>query len=319
MLQGTFLVFSVAVIVANLVADCLYFVLDPRVQARERRASSACCSATKRGRARRSIVLGAVRRSWRSSASALAPYDPLRVEPDVLGRRRARRTWLGTTEQGSDVLSQLMVGARVSIVVGFAAALISAVLGAAVGLIGGYFGGWTDRVLRRVRELVPGDPDAAADGRARAAAEPVAGRADPGDRADELGGHGADRALAGADAEGARVRRAGAGAGRERRLHHPHPHPPQHAAADLRQHRADRGGGDPRPRRRWRSSASATRRSISWGTMLDERLRRPARRARARGGTSCRPGSASPLLVLAVAMLGYLFEEYVNPRLREQR
>jgi peptide/nickel transport system permease protein len=32
-LQGTFLVFSVAVIVANLIADCLYFVLDPRVQA----------------------------------------------------------------------------------------------------------------------------------------------------------------------------------------------------------------------------------------------------------------------------------------------
>jgi peptide/nickel transport system permease protein len=34
MLQGTFLVFSVAVIVANLLADCLYFALDPRVQAR---------------------------------------------------------------------------------------------------------------------------------------------------------------------------------------------------------------------------------------------------------------------------------------------
>ena len=32
MLQGTFLVFSVAVIVVNLLADCLYFVLDPRVQ-----------------------------------------------------------------------------------------------------------------------------------------------------------------------------------------------------------------------------------------------------------------------------------------------
>ena len=54
---------------------------------------------------------------------------------------------LGTTEQGSDVLSQVLVGARVSIVVGFAAALISAVLGAAVGLIGGYFGGMTDRLL----------------------------------------------------------------------------------------------------------------------------------------------------------------------------
>jgi peptide/nickel transport system permease protein len=34
MLQGTFLVFSVGVIVANLLADCLYFFLDPRVQAR---------------------------------------------------------------------------------------------------------------------------------------------------------------------------------------------------------------------------------------------------------------------------------------------
>jgi peptide/nickel transport system permease protein len=32
MLQGTFLVFSVSVIVLNLLADCLYFVLDPRVQ-----------------------------------------------------------------------------------------------------------------------------------------------------------------------------------------------------------------------------------------------------------------------------------------------
>jgi len=32
MLQGAFLVFSIAVIVANLIADCLYFVLDPRVQ-----------------------------------------------------------------------------------------------------------------------------------------------------------------------------------------------------------------------------------------------------------------------------------------------
>ena len=34
MLQGTFLVFSIGVILANLIADCLYFALDPRVQAR---------------------------------------------------------------------------------------------------------------------------------------------------------------------------------------------------------------------------------------------------------------------------------------------
>jgi peptide/nickel transport system permease protein len=78
--------------------------------------------------------------------SVLAPYDPRASSVDVL----AAPSWshpLGTTENGSDVLSQLLVGARVSIVVGFAAALISSALGAAVGLIGGYFGGWTDRGL----------------------------------------------------------------------------------------------------------------------------------------------------------------------------
>jgi peptide/nickel transport system permease protein len=76
----------------------------------------------------------------------LAPEDPRASSTDVLAPPSAEHL-LGTTEVGSDVLSQLLVGARVSIVVGFAAALISAVIGSAVGLIGGYFGGWTDRVL----------------------------------------------------------------------------------------------------------------------------------------------------------------------------
>ena len=85
---------------------------------------------------------------------------------------------LGTTEVGADVFSQLLVGARVSIVVGFAAALISAVLGSAVGLIGGYFGGWTDRVFDSFENWFLVIPHAAADGRARAPARPVAERAD---------------------------------------------------------------------------------------------------------------------------------------------
>ncbi|HEX5618918.1 MAG TPA: ABC transporter permease [Solirubrobacteraceae bacterium] len=78
--------------------------------------------------------------------SVLAPYDPYASSTDVL-QPPSREHLLGTTEVGSDVLSQLLVGARVSIVVGFAAAVISAVLGAAVGLIGGYFGGLTDKTF----------------------------------------------------------------------------------------------------------------------------------------------------------------------------
>jgi len=78
--------------------------------------------------------------------SVLAPDDPNASTLDVLAPPSFAHP-LGTTEQGADVFSQLLVGARVSIVVGFAAAFISAVLGSAVGLAGGYYGGWTDRLL----------------------------------------------------------------------------------------------------------------------------------------------------------------------------
>ena len=78
--------------------------------------------------------------------SLVAPQDPEASSVDVLAKPSADHL-LGTTEVGADVFSQLLVGARVSIVVGIAAALISGFIGSAVGLIGGYFGGWTDRVI----------------------------------------------------------------------------------------------------------------------------------------------------------------------------
>jgi peptide/nickel transport system permease protein len=78
--------------------------------------------------------------------SLIAPQDPQASSTDVLQGPSADHL-LGTTEVGADVFSQLLVGARVSIVVGFTAALISGFIGAAFGLIGGYFGGWTDRVI----------------------------------------------------------------------------------------------------------------------------------------------------------------------------
>jgi peptide/nickel transport system permease protein len=78
--------------------------------------------------------------------SLLAPQDPNASSTDVLEAPSSAHL-LGTTEVGADVFSQLLVGARVSIVVGFSAAIISAVLGASVGLIGGYFGGHTDKAF----------------------------------------------------------------------------------------------------------------------------------------------------------------------------
>jgi peptide/nickel transport system permease protein len=78
--------------------------------------------------------------------SAVAPDDPDASSLDTLAAPSSDHL-LGTTESGADVLSQLLAGARVSIIVGFSAAIISAVIGAAVGLLSGYFGGWTDRIL----------------------------------------------------------------------------------------------------------------------------------------------------------------------------
>ena len=143
-LQGTFLVFSAGVILANLLADCLYFTSTRGCRRRDRdRGVRTCCShlarAARPGRARAVRFLALF-------GSLIAPDDPYASSLDILAKPSTEH-WLGTTEQGSDVFSQLLVGARVSIVVGFAAAVISAVLGALVGLLGGYFGGWTDRGL----------------------------------------------------------------------------------------------------------------------------------------------------------------------------
>ena len=77
---------------------------------------------------------------------AIAPYEPDASSLDTLAPPSSDHL-LGTTESGADVLSQLLAGARISVVVGFSAAIISAVIGASVGLFSGYFGGWTDRIL----------------------------------------------------------------------------------------------------------------------------------------------------------------------------
>lgn len=60
---------------------------------------------------------------------------------------------LGTDDNGRDVLSQLLIGARVSMIVGFAAAIVSVVIGALIGITAGYFGGATDKILTAIDDF----------------------------------------------------------------------------------------------------------------------------------------------------------------------
>jgi len=86
-------------------------------------------------------------------APLLAPHDPYAqdlVRRTVPPAWYAKGSWLhplGTDQLGRDYLSRLIYGARISLLIGLAVAVISGVIGTAMGLAAGYFGGRTDMVV----------------------------------------------------------------------------------------------------------------------------------------------------------------------------
>ena len=68
------------------------------------------------------------------------------------------QNWLGTDDQGRDVLARILYGLRVSLLFGFALTFASAALGILVGAIQGYYGGWVDLIGQRVLEVWGGLP-----------------------------------------------------------------------------------------------------------------------------------------------------------------
>jgi len=66
--------------------------------------------------------------------------------------------WLGTTNQGVDVLSQLLWGGRIALLVGVLSALGSVLVGTLIGLVSGYYGGWVDELTMRLTDIAYGIP-----------------------------------------------------------------------------------------------------------------------------------------------------------------
>ena len=62
--------------------------------------------------------------------------------------------WLGTNEHGYDIFTNLMLGGRVSLTIGFVVVILQTVLGVLLGGLAGYFGGWVDQVIMRICDIL---------------------------------------------------------------------------------------------------------------------------------------------------------------------
>jgi microcin C transport system permease protein len=86
-------------------------------------------------------------------------YDTIDWElPGAAPAPPSARHWLGTDDQGRDLLARLVYGFRISVLFGLALTLASSVIGVAAGAVQGYFGGWTDLLFQRFMEVWSGLP-----------------------------------------------------------------------------------------------------------------------------------------------------------------
>ena len=92
-------------------------------------------------------------------AYQLAPCDPL--QQDLMNKLHDP-AWtatgtpehlLGTDQLGRDVLSRLLVGARITLLVALAGTVVGGVVGVVLGCLAGYYGGWVDAVLMRLVDI----------------------------------------------------------------------------------------------------------------------------------------------------------------------
>ena len=70
----------------------------------------------------------------------------------------SRDNWLGTDDQGRDVVARLIYGFRISVLFGLVLTLLSSIVGVTAGAVQGYFGGWVDLLFQRFIEVWQGLP-----------------------------------------------------------------------------------------------------------------------------------------------------------------
>jgi glutathione transport system permease protein len=88
-------------------------------------------------------------------APAIVPYDPENYfDYDQLDARPSAAHWFGVDALGRDILSRILMGARLSLAAGVSAVAAGTVVGSLLGLVAGYFGGLADRLIMRTCDVL---------------------------------------------------------------------------------------------------------------------------------------------------------------------
>ena len=86
-------------------------------------------------------------------------YDTINYDlPGPAPSGPSRVNWLGTDDQGRDLVARLIYGFRISVLFGLTLTLASSVIGIVAGAVQGYFGGWADLLFQRGMEIWSGMP-----------------------------------------------------------------------------------------------------------------------------------------------------------------
>jgi peptide/nickel transport system permease protein len=94
------------------------------------------------------FILAAVLAPW------IAPADPIQTSWTSIRKAPSAAHWFGTDENGRDVLSRVLWGARVSMAAGVLSVMVALLIGVPVGLLAGLAGGWTDTVISRIADAM---------------------------------------------------------------------------------------------------------------------------------------------------------------------
>jgi peptide/nickel transport system permease protein len=82
----------------------------------------------------------------------VAPYDPFEVQPVARLQPPSKVHPFGTDELGRDLLSRILLGARISLYAALVIISLSLLVGTALGTIGGFIGSWIDDILMRLTD-----------------------------------------------------------------------------------------------------------------------------------------------------------------------